>query len=57
MMPDPATLAVCLVAIFAIAFMKGAFGGGLAARRGAVELLFGSHTRSLARICIFRVPR
>ena len=31
MMPDPATLAVCLVAIFAIAFMKGAFGGGLAA--------------------------
>jgi uncharacterized membrane protein YfcA len=27
----PWTLAVCLVAIFAIAFMKGAFGGGLAA--------------------------
>lgn len=30
-MPEPVTLAVCLVAIFAIAFMKGAFGGGLAA--------------------------
>jgi len=30
-MPDLVTLAVCLAAIFAIAFMKGAFGGGLAA--------------------------
>lgn len=30
-MPEPFTLAVCLVAIFTIAFMKGAFGGGLAA--------------------------
>ena len=30
-MPEPYTLAICLVAIFALAFMKGAFGGGLAA--------------------------
>jgi uncharacterized membrane protein YfcA len=31
MMPDAYTLAVCLVAVSFIAFMKGAFGGGLAA--------------------------
>ena len=29
-MPDPATLLVTMVAIFVIAFMKGAFGGGFA---------------------------
>jgi uncharacterized protein len=31
LLPDPFTLGVCLLGVFAIAFMKGAFGGGLAA--------------------------
>jgi uncharacterized membrane protein YfcA len=31
LLPEPFTLAVCVAAIFTIAFMKGAFGGGLAA--------------------------